>query len=228
MKYPLLAITLLVLTACANNPGPGSVDQAKTIAQAQERAWFCQMNELGTDWDCVQDAELARNPKPDRLPVPEPDAESLPPSQTVDATPGQSQNLDVASPVVQDREPPEPPRAAIPTHIALSYQPAEPVALLDLPADYYAVQLVAVTHKKDLEDFAERHQIRGMSAARTYSGDQLFYILLLGVYETYANAELAANSLGPPFDETAPWIRPVGSLQRAIQAADEFTGSSDL
>ena len=227
MKYPLLAITLMVLTACSNNPGSESVDQAQTIARAQERAWFCQMNELGTDWECVQDAELARNPKPDRLPGRKPAAETSPPVSSDGISPELSENQDAASLAVEDSEPAEPPPAELPVHIALSYRPAEPVALLDLPADYYAVQLVAVTRKRDLEDFAEQHQIRGMSAARTYSGEQLFYILLLGVYETYENAELAARSLGPPFDETAPWIRPVGSLQRAIRAADEFTGSSD-
>ena len=228
MKYPLLAITLMVLTACANNPGSNSVDQAETIARAQERAWFCQMTELGTDWDCVQDAELARNPKPDRLPGRKPAAEASPVTQDEITTPTQDPSLDAAAPVVQQPVPAEPPPVEVPRHIALSYRPAEPVALLDLPADFYAVQLVAVSSKKDLEEFAERHQIRGMSAARTYSQNQMFYILLLGIYETYDNAELAVDSLGPPFDETQPWIRRVGSLQRAIQAADEFSGSDDF
>jgi septal ring-binding cell division protein DamX len=228
MKYPLLAITLLALTACSNNPGPDPVNQAETIAKAQERAWFCQMNELGTDWDCVQDAELARNPKPDRLPGRKPAAAESSGAQVEDTSPTQEQNLDAPAPAAAQPETTQPPPADVPTHIALSYRPAQPVALLDLPADYYAVQLVAVSSKKDLEEFAAKHQIRGMSAARTYSQNQLYYILLLGVYETYDNAELAADSLGPPFDETQPWIRPVGSLQRAIKAADEFSGSSEL
>ena len=184
MKYPLLAITLMVLTACANNPGSNSVDQAETIARAQERAWFCQMNELGTDWDCVQDAELARNPKPDRLPGRKPAAEASPVTQDEITTPTQDPSLDAAAPVVQQPVPAEPPPVEVPRHIALSYRPAEPVALLDLPADFYAVQLVAVSSKKDLEEFAERHQIRGMSAARTYSQNQMNYILQLGIYET--------------------------------------------
>jgi septal ring-binding cell division protein DamX len=186
------------------------------------------MNELGTDWECVQDAELARNPKPDRLPGRKPSADTPPPIASDGASPGQSANPDAGSPDIEESESTAPMGAELPVHIALSYRPAEPVALMDLPADYYAVQLIAVTRKKDLEDFAEQHQIRGMSAARTYSDDQLFYVMLLGVYATYDYAELAVNSLGPPFDETAPWIRPVGSLQRAIKAADEFTGSSDL
>lgn len=225
MKYPLLAITLLTLTACAGNSGPDPVNQAQTIARAQERAWFCQMNELGTDWDCVQDAELARNPKPDRLPARKPPAEAAPAVRDDITSSAVEENLDAAAAAASQPATTEPLPADLPTHIALSYRPAEPVALLDLPADFYAVQLVAVSSKKDLEAFAERHQIRGMSAARIYAQDQLFYILLLGVYETYGNAELASESLGPPFDETRPWIRTVGSLQRAIKAADEFTES---
>ncbi|XOV82249.1 MAG: SPOR domain-containing protein [bacterium] len=220
MKYPLLVITLAVLAACSNNPTSDSVDQATNIALAQERAWFCQMNELGTDWVCVQDAELVRNPKPDRLPARE-TTESAASAESEALT----QSADIAEPVASA----EPAATSdVPLHIALSYRPAEPVALLDLPASYYAVQLVAVSSKEDLEYFAERHQIRGMSAARTLSQGQLFYVLLLGVYENYDDAEQAINSLGPPFDEARPWIRPVGSLQRDIRAADEFSGSSDL
>jgi septal ring-binding cell division protein DamX len=234
MKHPSLVVLLFVLTACSNNPTATSTDQAENISRAQDKAWFCQMDENGEDWQCVQDAALARNPKPDRLPVrdqtnvaaaqisaptePDPVAENTeivqPPA---DADAAKEAARAIAEPVTD-----------LPTHIALSYRPDQPVALTDLPADYFAVQLIAVSRKKDLEAFAEQHQIRGMSAARILSQDQLFYVLLLGVYENFANAERAVASLGPPFDTLQPWIRPMGPLQKSMLAADEYAGSSEI
>ena len=129
MKYPLLAIILMLLTACSNNPGSDSANQAETIARAQARAWFCQMNELGTDWDCVQDAELARNPKPDRLPGRKPDAEVSPATQGEDTSSTKEQNMEAAAPAAAPSATTAPLPADLPTHIALSYRPAEPVAI---------------------------------------------------------------------------------------------------
>ena len=41
----------------------------------EDEQWFCQMNAAGDGWECVQDNELARSPKPTRYPhlVDEPD-----------------------------------------------------------------------------------------------------------------------------------------------------------
>jgi septal ring-binding cell division protein DamX len=234
MKHPSLVVLLFVLTACSNNPTATSTNQAENISRAQDKAWFCQMAENGEDWQCVQDARLAKNPKPDRLPVrdqtnkaaadisaatePDPLSDN---SETAQPPADSNSNNEVASAVAA-------PVTDLPTHIALSYRPEQPVALTDLPADYFAVQLIAVSRKKDLEKFAERHQIRGMSAARILSQDQLFYVLLLGVYESYAYAERAVASLGPPFDTLQPWIRPMAPLQKSMLAADEYTGSSEI
>ena len=108
----------------------------------------------------------------------------------------------------------------VPKHIQLSYQPDKPVSLLDLPEQFWVVQLVSVSSKEALEKYAREHQLRGMSAARIWSKDQYFYILILGIYETYNNATQAIEDLPPPFDKFPPWIRSVGSLQKAMLEAD--------
>ena len=119
-------------------------------------------------------------------------------------------------------------KTELPRHVELSYRPKEPVAILDIPANFFAVQLVAVSSKAALEGFAKKHKIRGMSAARIWNGEKLYYVLLLGIYETKANATASIESLAPPFDEMNPWIRNLGSLQRAMLDADREAGTTDI
>ena len=95
---------------------------------------------------------------------------------------------------------------------------------MDVPSEFWAVQLVAVSSKSALENFAKEHKIQGVSAAETAVNDKLFYVLLLGIYETRENAELAATELPYPFKE--PWIRPMASLQRAMARAEAFNARS--
>ena len=116
-----------------------------------------------------------------------------------------------------------PAQADQPRHVRLAYRPDRPVSLLDLPADYWVAQLVALSSPEDLEQYALQHGMQGMSAARVMSGDALYYVLLLGIYETREIAQQAITDLPPPFDTHKPWLRTVGSLQRAIRLADANT-----
>lgn len=113
----------------------------------------------------------------------------------------------------------------VPKHVALAYQPNGPVSLLDLPEDFWAVQLVAVSTREALEAFALEHQLKGMSAAQVASDDDIYYVLLLGIYESFDNAQQAIVDLPPPFDVNQPWIRQLGSLQTAMRAADDFNAN---
>ena len=45
-----------------------SANARNAVEVEPEEPWFCEINEPGDDWDCVQDAGLARAPKPKRLP----------------------------------------------------------------------------------------------------------------------------------------------------------------
>ena len=93
---------------------------------------------------------------------------------------------------------------------------------MDLPPNFIAAQLMALSTRADLERYAQQKQVRGMSAARIAVGDKLMYVLLLGIYESREIAEQAVVDLPPPFDTIKPWLRSVGSLQRAMVAGDEL------
>jgi septal ring-binding cell division protein DamX len=110
--------------------------------------------------------------------------------------------------------------ASLPKYLRLAYRPREAVAIIDLPEDFWTVQLIALGSAEALEAYAQKEGLRGMSAAKISANGKLYYVLLLGVYETKANAVEAAEDLGPPFEN--PWVRSLGSLQKAMLAADRL------
>ncbi len=231
-KYPAMRhaciITYLLLAAACSSSAP------QTTEQGVERTgeWFCQIGEASDEWECVQDPDLAANPQPQRLPKP-PEPEPSP-SEIAATEPAPADRILPPTPAPVDRiipptpAPNPPPQSTMPKYARLAYNPDGAVGLMDLPADFYAVQLVAVSSKEALEQFAEDHGLRGMSAARVANDDRLFYVLLLGIYETRDLAEEAITDIPPPLEELHFWIRSMGSLHEAMLAGDALAGTSEV
>jgi len=165
--------------------------------------WFCQLSAAGADWECVRSAEKVANPKPVRLPEAARAASPEP-------SPGPSTAASTQSV----------PATEMPADAASSDKGDEAGSILDLPADYIAVQLIAMPSQASLDKFTARHRLHGLSAARVLADEQIRYVLLLGIYATRDEAEAAAAAAPPPFDSRDLWLRDVGSLQQAIRAAD--------
>lgn len=266
----------------------------------ENEQWFCQSNESGEGWECVQDDNLALIPVPTRMPpepVPEedpayidlddplalealnaplqrnPDAASITDVDTVDvaavetATAGEAVETAAAEETVVDEQPaemapsavmqqtlpaeatessteqppPPPPVDAgaapapvpatteqqeIPRHVALAYTPPEPMMITELPSDFFALQMLAVNTPEEIEAYIKDNRLVGMSGARVENNGDIFYVLIVGIYETYGRADEAAKSLPPPLDDVEVWIRPLGSLQQAMLRADEMAGGT--
>ncbi len=227
MRIAVFSVLLAAVAGCSSSATstPGNNDAAPSAGEP----WFCQTGADAERWECVQSEALAANPQPTRKPPqPEPPPPPLPerPEPVVSAPVEPSTETPVETPALVPDERPRDGDADIPKHVRLSYKPDRPVSILDLPEDFWAVQLVALSSPEALEEYVARHKMRGMSAARIWNGEQLFYILLLGIYETRAIAEEAITDLPPPFNLHAPWIRPLGSLQRAMMAADEVAAEA--
>ncbi len=223
MRTAVFSVLLAALAGCSSS-ATSTPDAGGTSPSARE-PWFCQTATNDEQWECVQSETLASNPQPTRKP-PQPEPEPLTPR----VIPEPVAELPVRpppAPAPAEPKPVRPARADRPKHVRLSYKPDKPVSILDLPDDFWAVQLVAVSSPEALEEYVERHKMRGMSAARIWNGEQLFYILLLGIYETRAIAEEATTDLPPPFDLHAPWIRSLGSLKRGMLAADEVVAAAE-
>lgn len=242
MKPVVLLLTCtsvaLLLSACSSNRSP-SPRLGDPELRDPNAPWFCQPGVERDEWECMQNEQLAQAPVPTRPPperIPQQQAMPSTPQLTSRQTEPREQTLAALAPEAKSSTPqvtPEPDlpvpaatRAADsrPEYARLAFRPRKPISILDLPDDFSAVQLLAVSSREALEQHVTQSNMRGMSAARILSGDKLFYILLLGIYETRERAERAIVGLPPPLDRYTPWIRSVGSLQNAMLAADRHVG----
>ncbi len=105
-------------------------------------------------------------------------------------------------------------------------EPAEPVlpeaGVIVMPgnlaaqsADAFVVQVVASSTKKQLSDFARKHQLSDEWVAETSVNGKVWHVLLLGVYPDRAAAEQALKTVKDL--DTRPWIRTIGSLQAVMR-----------
>ncbi|MEM7080686.1 MAG: SPOR domain-containing protein [Pseudomonadota bacterium] len=231
----LAASALCGCGTTAQTPTPRADETAK------RGPYFCQTGEDPQGWECVASETIAitrKPPQPEQrqtrqsqpeVPAPNPargsdlaTSPARPPSPTTQTT----QTVRTPAPALRDRAPQT--RQQVPEYVALSYTPDKPVSILELPPEFYAVQLLALSGKDKLEEFAVHNNINGMSAARVASNGNLMFALLLGIYETRERAEKAITHLPAPFDQHRPWIRSVGSLQEAMIAGDNLAGTSEI
>ena len=105
---------------------------------------------------------------------------------------------------------------------------ATPGSFLNMPAEFYAVQLMAMPSRERLEAYIREHNLTDMSATRIARDGELYYVLILGVYETQELAETASRDVPPPLDKREPWIRSLGNLQDAMIRANAMAGDAPL
>ncbi len=106
-----------------------------------------------------------------------------------------------------------------PAYWHLAYKPAKETRVIDLPTDLFAVQLIAVSTRKQVEDFVERHNLWDMTAVKVSRDGKPLYVLIPGVYKTRADAQAAVASLPQSVQKLKPWIRPLAGLQDAMRSA---------
>ncbi len=246
-------VCLLLLTFAACSSGGGNVASPES-----SEAWFCQIDETGEGWDCVRDDELARSPVPRRLPTPagvesaiapviEPVVALTPPEPADDPelttdsaqaeipAPAPAESIAEATAVavaasveeapqpITSPTPPEQPR-----HLSLAYQPGTQKELTELPADLFVVQLVAMDNHEKLASFRDVNELNDLTIVRVEKDGGLFYVLILGVYESEAIARDASAELPDALAGTQPWIRKLGSLQTAMIRADNLATSDEF
>lgn len=88
--------------------------------------------------------------------------------------------------------------------------------ILNTPGSYFAIQLAALAELSETEAFRNQYPIADLLQARLESNDQLWFVLLAGVHDSYSAAKLAADDLLLEHPGLSPWIRPVKGLHQAI------------
>lgn len=202
LKLMLLAGALTGLAACSSNPSsPWGQGGSPWESRSQEVA-----EQPVQETPVVEPVEAA--------PIEEPAAEPV---------------VDYGEPGTPMEDPVEATAETEPSYIA-EEPAAEPVAdevasdaeqavssgnIASLPAEQFAVQVVASSSMENLLAFASANNIADNWTAKTMLGDKVWYILLSGVYASKAEAEAALAEVATTLD-TAPWIRNVGSIQEVM------------
>ncbi|MEM8499265.1 MAG: SPOR domain-containing protein [Pseudomonadota bacterium] len=109
------------------------------------------------------------------------------------------------------------PASEKPAYWHLAYKPSEETLVIDLPADMFAVQLIAVSTRKQIESFVELHNLWDMTAVKASKDGKTLYVLIPGVYKSRLDAQTAAASLPQSVKQLKPWIRRLGGLQDAMR-----------
>lgn len=95
-------------------------------------------------------------------------------------------------------------------------------SILQQPAGFYAVQLVALQHEYKILKYARAKGLKYPLYAQIQSRGRISYVLLLGVYPDRLSATRAMDEwIGIGNLSVTPWIRQLGPLQDAMAAAEE-------
>jgi septal ring-binding cell division protein DamX len=246
----LIVSTCLAITACGIRGPEHSADLIPPTSTTDHKHdyWFCQANEAGDDWDCVQGPRLVKGPSPTRHPkqpqpkpasmatMPSPDASDLPMQPDPGQVPTDWTNADLADVgmrAVAPAPPPKPAPVLKPNPLSaephdwqqFGYRQVTSIALSELPADFYTVQIVAMSSMEALQSFAKEHLLSDALAARIEANGKFYYVLLLGIYDTLTDAKAAAAIRPESLVNIDPWFRKLGSLQAAVQRADDSSTS---
>ncbi|MDH5391678.1 MAG: SPOR domain-containing protein [Gammaproteobacteria bacterium] len=85
-------------------------------------------------------------------------------------------------------------------------------SIMEIPADYYAVQVVATSSMQNLNNFAQKHHLSNNLSTQIEVQGKTWNILLSGAYPTRKEARAAIADFRGKLS-TSPWIRPVKTLQ---------------
>jgi len=88
--------------------------------------------------------------------------------------------------------------------------------VLNQPADYYTVQLMASVDIDRAYKFAEKYQLDSRYIVATHRGDTIWYVLLLGIYPDYSTAKAEMSAVADGL-KTTPWVRKLGGIQKLMR-----------
>lgn len=89
-------------------------------------------------------------------------------------------------------------------------------SIMDHPATYYTIQLMASIDIDRVHNFAEQNQLSTQYIVPTVRDGVTWHVLLLDVYADYSSAVAGRDEIADTL-KTQPWIRRVGSVQKLMQ-----------
>jgi len=221
-KLLVVLLATVVVAGCSNSKF------RRTPTQAKDTPWFCQMDETRSDWECVQDEVLAKNPKPERLPN-DPMEKPVRPAPVTAASPatgsaGRTPELTAtAAPATAEGE-----ELTVAAHASAGMDAEDaPVAetrddsvaarLLAMSPERFAVQLIALDSAELAERFIEENALQDAMVVQLARQKDFYYVVIFGIYDSFEEAQAAFEANPGSLAGIKPWIRSLGSLQAAIR-----------
>ncbi|MCW8854358.1 MAG: hypothetical protein OQK76_04780 [Gammaproteobacteria bacterium] len=121
--------------------------------------------------------------------------------------PAPAEPVQAMEPVVE-----EAPVAAEPAPAAMGAEQE----IMNQPANYYTLQLMASVDIDRVYKFAEQNQLSVRYVVPTMRDGVTWHVLLLDIYPDLASAKLARDEMSGVL-KTSPWIRTLGSIQKLMQ-----------
>ena len=106
---------------------------------------------------------------------------------------------------------------------AATTRPDSIAALMERSPEHFAVQLTATETRALADGFIANHDLEEFDELITLElaqEEDFYYVILLGIYSTFAEAQAAVDSLPESLAEVQPWIRPLASIQSGIEDAE--------
>ena len=212
----LISLTTTLLLGCSSTASKTEVPPNKE-ANSELKSWFCEgaLENASKDWDCAQltkqeiaqrKAEHEHEKEKEKERANAESASGHQVAKTKSTTARQFLAIDAKTPL----------------YISLAYKPKTPTSLLALPETFWAIQIMALPNQDDLNDFVVDKQLIGVAGAKIASNGKLFYVLLLGVYESKSIAKEAWESRPQSIRGLKPFYRSLSSLQKAIRAVENL------
>ena len=88
--------------------------------------------------------------------------------------------------------------------------------IMNQPADYYTLQLMASVDIDRVYKFAEKNQLSVRYVVPTMRDGVTWHVLLLDIYPDLSSAKIARDEMTGVL-KTSPWIRSLGSIQKLMQ-----------
>ena len=214
----LISLTTTLLLGCSSTASKTEVPPNKE-ANSELKSWFCEgaLENASKDWECAQlnkqeiaqrkaehEHEHEKEKEKERTNVEFASGHQVAKTKSTKAR--QFPAIDAKTPL----------------YISLAYKPKTPTSLLALPETFWAIQIMALPNQDDLNDFVVDKQLVGVAGAKIASNGKLFYVLLLGVYESKSIAEEAWESRPQSIQGLKPFYRSLSSLQKAIRAVENL------
>ncbi len=205
----LAALMLTLISSCSwfrdsDDCPEGGCDPTNIVNNTgAARSWYCYGNEEDRSWECEEKPQPGKKPKP---------------ASTSDANVKQMpQPMLPPEPVVVP-EPEPKPETVLAALTAVSSDKS--ALILQQPADFFAVQLIAMQGREQVLTFASNQGIDEPLLTRISSQGTDWYVLLLGIYPDRASALSAREAwLQGRTLTMQPWIRNLAPLQEAIKLA---------